>query len=397
MKLILKILKWLAIGVFLILVLLFSISQFMQDDVVNIFIKSINKNISTKIEVGSGSFSLISNFPKASVKLKDVLVHSSHKFDSFQFKKINTDTLLSAKSVSLEFKMTDLIKGIYNIESVSAEAGEMNLFSDNTGGVNYEILEESTSSSRKEFVINLEKINLSDIAISYINIATSINIKGLINSGRFKSRIAGNNIDLTANTTLQLSHMDAYPILLNTRTMTSMDLNLHKSDSGIFFRKGTFKIDNFSFGIAGVISEQNNANLKITGSNIDIAKIKKFLPAKYLEKFMEYNPAGILKIDCTLNGIIDRKNYPEIKINFGLQNGHVFYEKSNIKLNKLSYTGSFGNGLLKRPETSYIIINKAKATLGSADYTCSLTVKNFKNPKIDLVLSGEIVPSEILI
>lgn len=395
MRLILKILKWSAIGVTLIIILLFCISLFLQDNVVNIFIKSINKNISTKIEVGSGSFSLISKFPKASVKLENVFVHSSPKFDRTQFNRTNTDTLLFAQSVSLEFKMIDLIKGVYNIESVSVNGGTMNLYSDSSGMVNYEISVKSSSSSDKEFVINLERINVSNLNTTYVNIATSLIINGSIKNGRFKSRIAGNNIDFTANSDLQLSHLEIFPVFLKTSTAASLDLNLHKSDSGIFFRKGTLKIESFNFGISGMIFDDNKLDLKITGRNIDISKIKKFLPEKFIKKFTEYAPSGIMRIDCGLNGLIDRKNNPDIAINFSLENGHISYEKSKIKLNKLSLSGNFNNGKLKSPATSVLLINRIKVSLGSADYSGSLTVENFKFPKIDLIFSGEIIPSEL--
>ena len=395
MKLPFKIIKWFAIGVAIIIILLVSVSLFLQDNVVTIFIYSFNKNLSTKIEVGSGSFSLISKFPKASVKLKDLLVHSSPGFDRTQFKRTNTDTLLYAKSLSLEFKMTDLMKGKYNIESVDVNNGILNLYSDSTGKVNYEISTDSISASTKELVINLDKIVISNLRTTYINSSTSLDIVGVIKNGRFKSRIAGDKIDLTATSSLRLSRFEMFPIFLKTNTEASLDLNLHKSDSGIFFRKGTLKIESYNFGIEGFISNTDDLNLKITGSNIDISKIKKFMPVKYLEKYMEYNPAGILKLDCRLNGKVNRKNNPDIAINFSIGKGHIFHEKSNIKLANLSLTGSFKNGKLKTPETSVLSIKSARASLGSADYSGSLLLENFKNPKVDLILSGEVIPAEL--
>ena len=56
-----------------------------------------------------------------------------------QFNGINTDTLLAAKFVSVEFKITDIIKGNYNIERISAKTGKMNFFTDTSGLVNYDI------------------------------------------------------------------------------------------------------------------------------------------------------------------------------------------------------------------------------------------------------------------
>lgn len=396
MKIILRILKWFALSIVFLLILLFCASLFLQNKVVNVFLNSINKNIATKIEVGTGSFSLISKFPKASVRLDKVVVLSSPDFDRTQFKKLNTDTLLFAKTVTLEFQMMDLIKGIYSIESVSVNEGTLNLYSDRSGKVNYEFYNDNAPSSGKEIVINLERIKVSDLLASYTNIATSLNIEGLIKSGLFKSRIAGNNIDFSANSAVRLSMLDIFPLYLNTSTSAVIDVNLHKSDSGIFFRKGLLKLDNFNFGISGMISSENKLDLNITGRDIDVSKIKNFLPEKSQQKLVEYQPYGILKIDCGLHGIIDRKNNPFITIDFSLSGGQILNKKSNIKLSKLSFSGSFSNGKLKCQESSILSLKEFRATLGSSGYSGSFHLKNFKNPGIDLNLSGDIILSEFI-
>jgi hypothetical protein len=396
MKLILKIFKWTVISATLVLLLLFGISRFLQTDLVNLFISAINKNVSTKIEVGSGRFSLISKFPKATVKLDNVLIHTSPDYDRTQFRKIGTDTLLYAKSVLLEFKMSDLVKGIYNIESLGIEKGIINLLSDSSGRVNYEVFTGKPSGTGKEFAINLDKIIVTDLEAAYINTATKISIKGLIRSGRFRSRIAGNSIDLSASSVMQLSHLDVFPLLLNTSTSCTVEMNLHKSDSGFFFRKGNLRVENFNLGISGLIAADKSLNLKISGRNIDISKIKKYLPEKYQSGFMAYNPAGILRIDCRLKGLADRRNNPEILIYFALDKGEASYNKSGMKLNHLSFYGNFRNGRLRNPESSSMEIGKVVASLGSREYSGSLKVENFNSPKIDMNFSGELFPSEFL-
>jgi hypothetical protein len=396
MKIILRILKWLALSIVFLLILLFCASLFLQNKVVNIFLSSINKNIATKIEVGTGSFSLINKFPKASVRLDNVVVLSSPDFDRTQFRKSNTDTLLRAKSVTLEFQMMDLLKGIYSIESISVSEGTLNLYSDKWGKVNYEFYDDKAPSSGKEIVINLDKIKVTNLLTSYTNIATSLNIDGLIKTGLFKSRIAGNNIDFSATSAVQVSRLDIFPLYLNTSTSAAIDINLHKSDSGIVFRKGILKLDNFNLGISGMISSENKLDLSITGRNIDVSKIKKFISEKSRVKLVEYQPSGILRIDCGIHGFIDRINNPLITINFSLLNGQILNKKSNIKLSKLSFSGNFSNGRLKRQESSKLSIKEFKATLGSSGYSGSFDLENFKNPRIDLNLSGDIILSEFI-
>jgi len=126
MKLFLKIGKLVAAFILTVSIILLSASFLLKDKVGFIILKSLNKNLSTKLEVGSFKLSFLKKFPKASLELKNVLVHSSPGFNSASFKGINTDTLLSARYVSLEFRLIDVLKGIYNIESISARSGKAN-------------------------------------------------------------------------------------------------------------------------------------------------------------------------------------------------------------------------------------------------------------------------------
>src|SRR5664280_3292750 len=115
MKILLKIWKLFAILILTVSIILISASFLLKDKVGFIILKSLNKNLSTKLDVGSYSLSFLRNFPRATLELKNVLAHSSHDFNSAAFKGINTDTLLAARFVTVEFKITDIIKGVYTI------------------------------------------------------------------------------------------------------------------------------------------------------------------------------------------------------------------------------------------------------------------------------------------
>jgi hypothetical protein len=396
MKLILNILKWTALGIVVAIIVLFSISLFIQNNVADIFFKSLNKHISTRIEIGSSKLSLISKFPKAALELEDVLVHSSPTFDKEDFIGISTDTLLSAKSVSLEFRMIDLIKGNYNIESINISRGMLNLFSDSSGKVNYEISADTTSVPGQNFIIDLNKITISDLKTNYLNTAISLSINGLVKNGRLKSRIVRDIIDFTCNTDIQMYNFALYNTHLKINTSTQFDVNLHKSDSGFLFKKGVLKIENFLFDLSGYITSGDHMDLKISGRNIDLSKIKNYIPQRYLEQFIEYDPSGILKINCRLAGPLSRTKNPNIELSYSLESGKVHYKKSNININDLSFNGHFTNGKLNLPETSELIINDIKGKLGTAQYSGLLSISNFNHPKIDLTFSGDIISKELL-
>ena len=395
MKLTLKILKLLAILIFTVSILLFSSALLLQDKVADIILKSLNSNISTKLDVGSFRLSFLKKFPNASLDLKDVMVHSSSNFSSDAFSGLNTDTLLSASVVSIEFSITDIMKGIYKIERVGAKVGKMNFFTDTAGLVNYDISAKKANSGGDAFTIDLERINLTDIKAYYNNKATKLIITGLVKEGRLKSRISGDNIDFTAVADMEINSFQLFNTHLTKTISAELDLTLQSSKSGVMITKGALGIENFDFGIKGFISSDNMLDLNISGHNIDIAKITNYLPEKYLKLVSGYHPTGILVVDSKIRGLLNRTSNPHVEISCLLNNGHIAYGKSDLTINALSFAGYFSNGSKNRPETSSVSIKDLKAKLGSSEYTGSFILSHFDHPDAALILKGKVFPGEL--
>lgn len=395
MKLTLKILKLFAILIITVTIILFSASFLLQDKVADIILKSLNKKLSTKLDIGQFKLSFLRKFPKASLELKDVLLHSSSNFKSDAFPGINTDTLLTAGFMSVEFSITDILKGIYNIESVSARAGKINLFTDSLGLVNYDISVKSNSPGGDDFIIDLERINLTDIRTYYNNLATRLILDGIIKEGKFKSRIFGKNIDFIAGAEMQINSFQLFNTKITKTITAELDVNLQRSKKGTLFKKGNLRFESYDFGLEGFISNDEMLDLNITGHNIDIANISNYLPEKYLKLVSEYDPSGLLIVDCRIKGLLSRTSNPHIEINCLLNNGHIAYGKSDLTIHDLSFAGHFSNGSGNRPGTSSVSIKEIKAKLGSAEYKGSFKLSKFDQPVVELTLKGRVYPGEL--
>ena len=380
MKVFLKIGKLVAVLILTVSIILLSASFLLKDKVGFIILKSLNKNLSTKLDVGSYRLSFLRKFPKASLELKDVLVHSSLGFDGAEFAGINTDTLLSARNVSVEFKITDILKGIYNIESISARYGKSNFFIDTKGNVNYNITVKNNNSGSNETTIDLQRINLSDISIYYNNLEAHLILNGDIKSGRLKSRISGNNIDFKAGSEMQINRFQLFDFIIDKPIETRLDLVLQSSKSGIKFNKGVIKIDNYELGIEGFVSTDDNLDLNLTGNNLDLARIRNYLPEKYMKLVADYDPSGKMVVSSKIKGLLNRTSNPHIEINWHLSNGRISYKKSKVTFKDLSFDGHFTNGTGNQSKTSSLSIKDFKAKLGSSDYTGSLNLKEFNSP-----------------
>jgi hypothetical protein len=396
MRLFVNILKWISIVIIALAVILTSLSFMLHDKLIDIFISAINKEITTPIKSTENNLSFLKRFPRASVELKNVVVLSSKGIDKNQFPGTATDTLLFTPSATLEFSIIDIFKGTYNIETLIIERGSLTLLSDSLGNINYDISADSPGGSSDDFVIDLRKIIISSLETRYINKATELEISGMIDNGRFKTRIWGDNIDFISNASFNLKRFDLYSVSLRTNASLGLDLNLQQSDSGIIFRKGSLTLEDFKFGLTGYIGSDDMLALKITGQNIDLNRIKKYLPEKFLQEIIEYSPSGILKTECNINGYISRLENPLIKIGFSVENGSITYSKSNIRVSDLSFYGIFTNGEKRGISTSSFALNNLELTLGSSHVQGRLMLQNFSDPSLNITVSGDIFPSEMI-
>ncbi|MBG0860445.1 MAG: hypothetical protein IQL11_13160, partial [Bacteroidales bacterium] len=395
MNLLFKILKIAAVILIAIVAILFSASLLMQDSVAGIILRSLNKNLTTKYEFGSLHLSFLKKFPKASLDLKDAWVRSSPGFDTTCFRGINTDTLLSAKSVSFEFSISDIIRGVYNIDRVGVKDGHLNIFTDTAGNVNYEIAVENTGNTSEEITINLDRINVADVKADYNNQATELIIEGMIQTGQLKSRITGDEIDFIANSMIRIDLFRLYNTSVSQSITTDLDLNLHSSDSGVFFRKGVLKIENFSFDLKGFVSHDDVLDLYLNGENIDLSKLKKYVPDKYTDLVRDYDPSGILKVTGMIKGPVTRTTNPLTEFFFDVNKGHIDYGRSQLNINDISFTGYYTNGEQQKPETNLVSVRDLKARIGSSEYSAALLISNFIQPNADISLKGIVKPAEI--
>jgi hypothetical protein len=395
MRILLRTLKITALLLITVTIILFSASLIMQDKVAGIILKSLNKNISTKFEFEAARLSFLKRFPKASLDLKNVLVHSSPGYDRSCFKGINTDTLLAARLVTGEFRITDIIKGIYNIERVTVKEGKVNLYTDTAGFVNYEISADNTGDSGKDFTIDLDRINATEIKGTYINLAIQLVIKGFVADGRLKTRIYGDNIDFNATSGMRIDLFSLYNFTIARRMDAEIDVTLHSTAKGITFEKSELRIDKNILRLSGFVSSDDVLDLSVSGENLDISGIRNYLPEKYATGIAAYNPSGILNLSGRVRGPMSRKAYPGIDINFTLGKGFVTYANSAVNIKDLSFRGLFTNGAKKIPQTSSLSISDFNGTLGSARYTGSLLLSDFSSLKGILMLKGKAVPSEL--
>jgi hypothetical protein len=395
MKPVFKILKISAAVLFLAIVILIAAARIMQDKVAGIVISSLNRTISTKLHYGTVRFSFLSHFPHASLELQDVLVSSSPTFNKASFAKINTDTLLSARAVSVEFRITDVFSGNYNADRISAKHGYLNIFTDSSGMVNYNITTGSVSASGSP-ALNLERIGVSDIQTFYNDLSSRVIIKGSIRDGSFKSRIKGEDITFAGTADILIKGLQVNGINIARKVPAKTDIDILKTREGINIRKGLLKVDNSELDVEGTISASDIYDLRVNGKNLHISKMKNYLHDSYYTAVSEYDADGILTVDGKIKGMMTRNINPHTEFGFRFEKGNFTKGHSRPSADHISFEGTFSNGPRNRPSTCSVRIRNISAKAGSAQFKGSFALSDFDNPYAEIAIKGKIIPSEII-
>jgi hypothetical protein len=390
-----KILKIAVILILSVVFLLFSVSLLMQNKVAGLLIKTLNRNFETKIEAGSYRLSLLKKFPKATIELKNVLVHSSPTFDKGLFGKMNTDTLLSARSALLDFKMMDLLKGEYTFEGIAIKSGRLNLYTDTAGHYNYVIAGQASQSKGSHYSLNLNRINLSGISVLYHDLNLRLIIKGMVNSSRDKCRITEKEIDFGGVSDVEFRYFKLKGYTLTRPFDAKLEVGVNRSRKGYFFRKSTMHLREGDLILNGYIAADNYFDLIVTGNGLDFSGIGKYVPLKASEKISEFRPAGNLSLVYTVKGKSSKRVDPHYDLSFSLKNGRISRPGSGLKLEKLSFSGAYSNGNKNLPLTSTFTIDNFNAKLGSAIYKGSFHLADFTRPNATLTFKGTIYPEEM--
>lgn len=379
--------------VIIVLFILISVAFFLEDKVGLAVLNSFNKNLSTKIQAGSLDLSFIRKFPRASVELHDVVVHSSSGFKITSFK--NCDTLMSAQSVFMEFRITDVIKSNYTISSISVYKASLNLFVDTTGLVNYDIYNSNSRYSENNTIIDLHKIILENVRVNYRNLSSHISIAGEIKSGVLKTYISGEEIGFSANSETVIDNLQVYDNQIIQGAEANFIVDLKSDNSGVTFRELKINNGDSQLKITGFISSDDFYDLAVSSDHLEMADIIKCLPERISRIAGEFSPEGRMAAKCTIRGPLTQTSNPHIDAEFLLSDGKLKLGKTGVEVKKISFNANITNGLKNNYKTSLAVFRDVTFNLGTSDFMGRLVISDFSHPFEKISLKGKILLTEI--
>lgn len=390
--------------VFTVIGTLLLIAFVYEDEVKEYMIKELNKNLKTKVIVDSKNidFSLISNFPYASLDFKNVTILESQISNSAaglkgKKKYLKQDTLFVSKKFSLQFNLMDIVSRNYVVKKVKSSGGRVLLRSGSDGSVNWDIWKETddTSSTLEQSVFNLEKFQLDDISLRFVDFKNKTNISCLINQGVIGGEFSSKEYDLSISGNVMMHQFYIDSVNYINKKPVSLDLNLevnNETKSYIFSDAAVF-ISDLKVAVEGKYtdSEPASIDLYLKGKDMDIQSVLSLLPEKYHKHISDYDSDGEFYCNAHISGRWGNSHSPEIKTDFGITKSEITQLSSGIVLKDVHMLGNFYSSSSK----DFLELKTFSAALKNGSISGSLRVDNLASPLMQTSLAANIPLSDL--
>ncbi|MDZ4839805.1 MAG: AsmA-like C-terminal region-containing protein [Bacteroidota bacterium] len=366
---------------------IFIAIQFYQDEIKRKVIVEINSQIKTPIIISSQNINLnwFTDFPNISIHLSQFTIKSTNNFK---------DNLAAIGDLSLTFNAWEMIEGNYSLNHIVIKDATINLLTNASQKVNYDIFTADTSKTEPNtmFKLSLSKIILLRTKLNYIDKSAETilqtNLKQLACSGNLSDR----NNEFYMSGQLKLKKL----VIGNTvyADNKNLDLNIkvesQENYSVLAVSAKKLNIDGSPFRLRTKYIDQLNRkfiNLELTGANNSIKSLISLLPGKYAKQASNYSSTGNISFKANYFGYISKWEMPNLDVRFSIQNSDIQIDKLPSKIKSVYATGIFS---LHNGGKTKLELKKFSCNYEGNKVQGNLSILDFNQPIVTADLQGKI-------
>lgn len=373
MRLIKKIFYAILILIGTLIIGLGIISHFYGEEIKGLVVNGLNKNLKTKIEIDNVEFSIWSHFPYASVVFSDVIVFATES---------ESDTLLTAKNLSVEFSLIDLYHENYRLIGLSANEGSCALKVDPKGVPNYIFWDQQDETS-SHFSTQLENVAFRNFSFSYEDLSEEINIDFFIDETNLNGNLSESIFNLTINTKLSNTNVQLGEsnILTNRTLFIYTEGKVDQNNKSLSFQDANLGVDGMNLSLKGeyIYAPENRIDFSLKSNNASLERAIALLPKSLRKDLERFKIEGNTSFEGTIAGEISASRGPDYQFEFSIEDG-TFQDKKSLLLFENSHLSGRVKGNTNNLSQSDLNIPGFETQLNKGLLSGKLSVKNFKNP-----------------
>lgn len=385
--------------VFVMLLLIASaiVVKFYGDELKDYAMEMVNSQLDTKVSVGDVGISVFRKFPNTSVFLNNVTVWSGHNFVRNEFKGIQTDTLLFADRLYLQFNILDLLRKKYSIKSLEARNGEIHIYIDSQGNSNY-AFNKDEAENKKDLLLDIQGVAFRGLSVEFINKAKELEISGTIIETFFEGNFHSNEYMLKINGKSYIERIRDHELMYISGQGLNLDVILNVKDNVYTIGKGEIGLGDLLAGIHGefLLDKGNGAdlNLHLNGKRIDLEWISDILAGNNIS-LNGIKAKGDADLTVDVTGLVASTLSPHIEAAFFSSAASLSFPDPSIELNGIELKGSYTNGTFNTIRSTTINLEKFHAKSGNSIITISGKLQDLLSPEFSARIGGKLDAKEL--
>ena len=355
-------------------------------------IEAINTQLRVPVSTRDVSFTFFSNFPHASLHLRDVFIPSTDPEGSAR-----GDTLLLAKSVYLVLNPFHLLRGKYRIERCRIVQGFLYLKHGASGIKNYDLFqsrESDTTSTASD--VHLQSILLEQIAVDFVDVQNQVHAAALISDLKVSGNIASKSYQLDIKGSGLVETLRQGDFLYAQRQHFELRSQILSENAVLRTPHTHLTLDRNKFDIEGYLDQNTGqADLKATGSDIDLRSLLAFASQFQWQPPAAMDVKGMLGANLTITGSVHKGG--KLLVDMGLAGKDLTLKYYDQAYTIREITGRFTNGKHASPSSTTFELSRCLITHRNSHIDVAFNLTNLRQPtfyaKVNVALhNDEILP-----
>ncbi|MCT4622133.1 MAG: AsmA family protein, partial [Schleiferiaceae bacterium] len=370
-------------------ILIYVYSQ--QDAIVQSQVESLNLTMNGKIQVADTHLEPFQNFPYVSIKIDHVQI--------FESKAENSAIILEVEDIYVGFKIQDLLRGNFDMQSLLIEEGFFNLVIHPDGSTNIQnamALNESSEEEEEEgdaMDIHLKKIKLKNLDIHQLDETSNLDIETFIYWAKGGFNTKGEQIAAHIDTEFEMNIIDDgdTTYIKHKHFEFHTDLVFNEQTGLLTFEPSGLTMEHGDFDLSGTVDTKDdmNLNLEVKGTKPNFNMLIAFAPHDVVPVLERYQNAGKIFFNAEIKGQSLHGQMPYIEAVFGASEAYLENVERQKKIENMGFEGHFTNGKERKVETMEFSLTNMTAKLEEGNFIGSIFVQNFTAPEIDMQLDAD--------
>ena len=377
----------------LILIALFAIPYFFEDQIKAKIAEAINEKVDAKITFNDADLSLLKSFPSATVTVDSLIVINKAPFEG--------DTLVSLGEITLNMSIKELFKGkneAMSIDGITSKNGLINIIFNTEGIGNYDIAlknNETKSNGKSEpLSLKIKNYKIENFKFRYFD--ESSKIKMLIDSLNHEGvgDFAAQKLDLVTKSTAKVSlDMDKVNYMKNVALSLDAILGIDLEKSKYTFKDNKALINQLPLefdGFIQLVEAGQEYDLKFKTPTSSFKNFLGVIPATYAASLDNVKTTGDFTIVGFAKGLYSDTTIPKFNVDITSKNASFKYPDLPKTVQNIIIDTKIINetGILN---DTYVNIDQLSFRIDQDVFNAKAKISNVtENAYVDAALKGTI-------